>query len=537
MSTLYIRYPQYAAGSISPGAFPLLAPNGTAGAPSYSFSSSPTTGMYSPGTNQLAFSTNGVRAALFDANQNFTLGSVNSSVHTINAIGAVVNNQSLVLANPSADGFIVCREVNTSSITIAGGGSGANGAVLNLFGASAAGSNASAWSIDDRLGGIIRGNGDGSMTFGSSLSTIDTIFGGEGGIFGSSLQLHVSTASGGADSAGRFTIARSVNNGILTLSGASAGSTGATISLYGNTHASLANNFKMDLGSTQNVILGTPTGLSTSVPAGINIASRTDSVLTIGGSPTTSVSQYGSILDWTSTSAATSSLIGYESTIRTPAAAFTATYATPFNSDTLTLGAGSSVGNFINFLARVNTNASNNCAFSDTPTLLSGNYFIYQSGSSPSSFKGPTAIGGTATNNNAAAGFVGEYVESVISTYTNVPGASAAWGNMASISLTAGDWDVTGLANFIANGATVPAGIDADEIAISVNSGNTTTDHVQGSNQLQTLVPSSATDHSGSIPAYRLSLSATTTVYFKVIFTYSVATPQYKCRLSARRMR
>lgn len=56
--------------AVTPFSFPILAPNGTANAPSYSFSSSPTTGMYSSGTNLLDFSTNGVDRWRIDASGN-----------------------------------------------------------------------------------------------------------------------------------------------------------------------------------------------------------------------------------------------------------------------------------------------------------------------------------------------------------------------------------------------------------------------------------------------------------------------------------
>lgn len=148
-----------------------------------------------------------------------------------------------------------------------------------------------------------------------------------------------------------------------------------------------------------------------------------------------------------------------------------------------------------------------------------------------------TSVRGTTTNDNAPAGFVGEYIESVISTYTNLPGASNVWGNLTSISLTAGDWDVTGAMNWIVNGSTITSGIDLTEMAISVNSGATTTDQVQGSNQLSVLVPTTLTDRFAIVPSYRISIASTTTVYLKLISTYSVASPQYKCRLSARRVR
>ena len=142
---------------------------------------------------------------------------------------------------------------------------------------------------------------------------------------------------------------------------------------------------------------------------------------------------------------------------------------------------------------------------------------------------------GVTTNSNAAAGTVGEYVESVISSFTNYPAATTVWGDMTTISLTAGDWDITGILETTANGATVSAGGSA--MAISVNSGATTTDQVAGSNQVSIQTPSAGTDRGSILPNYRLALSGTTTIYFKLKASYSVATPQFKCRISARRER
>lgn len=146
-------------------------------------------------------------------------------------------------------------------------------------------------------------------------------------------------------------------------------------------------------------------------------------------------------------------------------------------------------------------------------------------------------IKGSSTNDAAATGYVGEYVESVISSLTNWPAATATWGNFTSISLTAGDWDATCLYDQVANGATVTSAVGSNYAAISINSGSTTTDQVIGSNQLSLITPSNTADRSGVISNYRLSLSGTTTIYCKGIETYAVATPQYRARLSARRMR
>src|ERR1019366_4169569 len=60
----------------------------------------------------------------------------------------------------------------------------------------------------------------------------------------------------------------------------------------------------------------------------------------------------------------------------------------------------------------------------------------------------PGQIVGTATNDNATAGNVGEHIQAVAS---NVVATDATFVNITSISLTAGDWDVTGISVYEAN--------------------------------------------------------------------------------------
>lgn len=145
---------------------------------------------------------------------------------------------------------------------------------------------------------------------------------------------------------------------------------------------------------------------------------------------------------------------------------------------------------------------------------------------------GGTQIRGTTTNDSAVAGFLGEYVESIISTNTSYP-TSGTWGDMTSISLTAGDWDVSLTAYFNQNGATV----SGQDIGISSTSGNSSSGLTLGTNQLPSFGPTATYDNSSTIANYRVSISATTTYYAKLNGTYSVATPRYRCRLSARRIR
>lgn len=142
------------------------------------------------------------------------------------------------------------------------------------------------------------------------------------------------------------------------------------------------------------------------------------------------------------------------------------------------------------------------------------------------------AVHGTNTNDNAAAGYKGEYVESVITVAVNV-GTSLQWADMTSISLTAGDWDVTGICDLNKNGAV----INSSYCGISSTSGNSGTGLSIGSNEVPLFLPTANSDGGGSIPSYRVSLSGTTLIYLKNFSDYSGAIPKFYGRISARRFR
>jgi hypothetical protein len=148
---------------------------------------------------------------------------------------------------------------------------------------------------------------------------------------------------------------------------------------------------------------------------------------------------------------------------------------------------------------------------------------------------GAVAIRGTAAADAAAAGFVGESVPGTVSTFTNV-GAGGTFTDLTSISLTAGDWDVAGFIGYSSNGGTWSGG----QIGISTTSGNSTAGLTLGLNRFQFGHASSSatpTDANLSIPSYRISLAATTTVYLKQRVDYSAGTPQTIGSLTARRVR
>jgi len=140
-----------------------------------------------------------------------------------------------------------------------------------------------------------------------------------------------------------------------------------------------------------------------------------------------------------------------------------------------------------------------------------------------------TGIVGTTTNNNAQAGSVGEYVESVVANVSFTTSGGPG-NNITSISLTAGDWDVSLTCIIENNGAT----ITTSQITTSKYSGADNTDRVYGSNWIYTYLTGSI---GGTISPYRVSVSSSQTVYAKWAWSYSAGTPYMNCRLSARRVR
>ncbi len=137
-------------------------------------------------------------------------------------------------------------------------------------------------------------------------------------------------------------------------------------------------------------------------------------------------------------------------------------------------------------------------------------------------------IAGTTTNNNANAGVVGEYIESVGSA-TALTTSTAL--NAASLSLTAGDWEASGNCSFLpaaTTNMTVVLG------AISTVSATSPGDPYQAQLSMtfttgnrQTLI----------LPPRRFSLAATTTIYAVALANFTTSTATAQCILRARRAR
>ena len=147
----------------------------------------------------------------------------------------------------------------------------------------------------------------------------------------------------------------------------------------------------------------------------------------------------------------------------------------------------------------------------------------------------PTTGGvvGTTTNDNASAGMVGEYISSSVT--NQGPFGNGVWGDLTSISLTAGDWEVTASCNAEPNGSTT---FNTFSIGVSSNSGNTTTGLTDGLNYMFESTTDQTHTRNLTVTSFRISLSATTTYYFKARFDYSNGSPRTTgSTIRARRIR
>jgi len=144
---------------------------------------------------------------------------------------------------------------------------------------------------------------------------------------------------------------------------------------------------------------------------------------------------------------------------------------------------------------------------------------------------GAVSIRGSNTNDSAAAGYVGEIIESYASA-TNFP-ATSTYGDLTSISLTAGDWlvSIVGYANF-------PAAITEVRVGISSNSGNSATGLVAGDNFASPRRTYSANDREAlAINSFHVQLSGSTTYYYKYYAQYASTAPTLAGRITAQRIR
>ena len=182
----------------------------------------------------------------------------------------------------------------------------------------------------------------------------------------------------------------------------------------------------------------------------------------------------------------------------------------------MSLGA---TANAVNFFAMSNAATTGNPIFQVLGSDTNITMLIAGKGT------GAVLIGGTGTNGNALAGFVGEVISNTASG-VSLSGNIAA--NITSISLTAGDWDVMGSVNYVpATGTTTNYTITS----ISVNSATHATYITSGGARI------ASTASAYAAPTTRISIASTTTVYLVGTAQFSVSTMTAGGLIYARRRR
>lgn len=143
-------------------------------------------------------------------------------------------------------------------------------------------------------------------------------------------------------------------------------------------------------------------------------------------------------------------------------------------------------------------------------------------------------IKGTGTNDNAQAGSIGEYVSASVSSGAAVSLTTAVAANLTSISLTAGDWDVS------ANVVVWPASTTVLASAQGAISSSSASLPSPPCSRFAEIYPASYAPNSTlfrALQPIRMSLSVTTTIYLVVFASFSTSTCSCYGHIAARRMR
>ena len=148
-------------------------------------------------------------------------------------------------------------------------------------------------------------------------------------------------------------------------------------------------------------------------------------------------------------------------------------------------------------------------------------------------FSSTSGLIGTTTNNNAAAGSVGQYIESLVEAGAAVAVTSVVAKTITSISLTAGDWEVYGMVGSLGAATTATS---------QVIGGTSLVNDTLSPSQLDYCIDYPETTSPNlfvqiAIPTRRFSIASTTTVFLigRTVFLTSTCTMFGK--ICARRVR
>lgn len=150
-------------------------------------------------------------------------------------------------------------------------------------------------------------------------------------------------------------------------------------------------------------------------------------------------------------------------------------------------------------------------------------------------------IQGTTTNNNAPAGYIGEIITATVIAASAVSLTTATSANVTSVSLTAGDWDVEGMIDFVTAATTninhIHGGISDTTNTLLTQTGSANVGTDPNFNRFYFNFAPGVFTETVSTPVVRVSLAATTTIYIVASATFTVAALTAYGSIRARRVR
>lgn len=163
---------------------------------------------------------------------------------------------------------------------------------------------------------------------------------------------------------------------------------------------------------------------------------------------------------------------------------------------------------------------------------VAGTQFTASAGNFVNSASGK-GLAGTGAADNADAGVVGEYV---VSTNTTLTAMTAAVGqDVTSISLTPGDWDVSGTMGFTPSATTTITNLKGSITATSATYNDNPTTSI--SDYYAAIVSGISTTFYKPMPKVRVSIASTTTIYLVGLAVFGISNLYVTGSIRARRVR
>lgn len=141
---------------------------------------------------------------------------------------------------------------------------------------------------------------------------------------------------------------------------------------------------------------------------------------------------------------------------------------------------------------------------------------------------------GTATNDNAAAGEIGEYTECALAQGSATSLTTNTAKDVCTVSLTAGDWDVSGAIGFLPGASTSITVLYGGWSTVANTADTTAGKYFQQATAAQ--IPTNIVQEF-AVPTYRFSLSGTTTVRLIGLSIFTASTNTAFGLIRARRVR